>query len=44
MRLSARNQLSATVTSISRGASIAIVELDVRRRARCLLDHHRGSR
>jgi molybdopterin-binding protein len=29
MRISARNQLPATVTSVSRGASIAIVELDV---------------
>ncbi len=29
MQLSARNQLPATVTSISRGASIATVELDV---------------
>jgi molybdopterin-binding protein len=29
MRISARNQLRATVTKISRGASIANVELDV---------------
>jgi molybdopterin-binding protein len=29
MRLSARNQLRATVTNLSRGASIANVELDV---------------
>jgi molybdopterin-binding protein len=29
MRISARNQLRATVTSVSRGASIANVELDV---------------
>jgi molybdopterin-binding protein len=29
MRLSARNQLSATVTSINKGAAIANVELDV---------------
>jgi molybdopterin-binding protein len=29
MRLSARNQLSATVTSINEGAAIANVELDV---------------
>jgi molybdopterin-binding protein len=29
MHLSARNQLKATVTSVSRGASIANVELDV---------------
>src|ERR1700737_1866687 len=29
MRLSARNQLRATVTNVSRGASIANVELDV---------------
>jgi molybdopterin-binding protein len=29
MRLSARNQLSATVTSINQGAAIANVELDV---------------
>ncbi len=29
MRISARNQLSATVKSVSRGASIAIVELDL---------------
>jgi molybdopterin-binding protein len=28
MRLSARNQLPATITAISRGASIATVELD----------------
>jgi molybdopterin-binding protein len=29
MRISARNQLRATVTKVSRGASIANVELDV---------------
>jgi molybdopterin-binding protein len=29
MRISARNQLGATVTKVSRGASIANVELDV---------------
>jgi molybdopterin-binding protein len=29
MKLSARNQLSATVTSINEGAAIANVELDV---------------
>jgi molybdopterin-binding protein len=29
MRISARNQLPATVTNVSRGASIANVELDV---------------
>lgn len=29
MKLSARNQLTATVTAVSRGASIANVELDV---------------
>jgi molybdopterin-binding protein len=29
MRISARNQLRATVTKLSRGASIANVELDV---------------
>ena len=29
MRISARNQLRATVTNVSRGASIANVELDV---------------
>jgi molybdopterin-binding protein len=29
MRLSARNQLPAVITKISRGASIATVELDV---------------
>jgi molybdopterin-binding protein len=29
MRISARNQLKATVTSVARGASIANVELDV---------------
>lgn len=29
MRLSARNQIPATVTRVSRGASIANVELDV---------------
>ena len=29
MRISARNQLSGTVTNVSRGASIANVELDV---------------
>lgn len=29
MRLSARNQLAATITKISRGASIAVIELDV---------------
>jgi molybdopterin-binding protein len=29
MRLSARNQLSGTVTKVSRGASIANVEVDV---------------
>jgi len=29
MKLSARNQLSATVTSINKGAAIANVELDV---------------
>lgn len=29
MRISARNQLPATVTRVSRGASIANVELDV---------------
>ena len=30
MRISARNQLPATVINVSRGASIANVELDVR--------------
>jgi molybdopterin-binding protein len=29
MRISARNQLTGTVTGVSRGASIANVELDV---------------
>ncbi len=29
MRISARNQLAATVTNVHRGASIANVELDV---------------
>jgi molybdate transport system regulatory protein len=29
MKLSARNQLSGTVTSVNEGAAIAIVELDV---------------
>ena len=42
MKLSARNQLSGTVTSVNEGAAIANVELDVNGPAARRLDHRRG--